>query len=46
MRINRREFVLSSAGLIFQIGAAKDKLIVRSESPTDFETPLSLLDKG
>jgi len=38
--------VLSGAGLVFQIGAAKDKLIVRSESPTDFETPLSLLDKS
>jgi DMSO/TMAO reductase YedYZ molybdopterin-dependent catalytic subunit len=46
MPINRREFMLSGAGLVFQIRAAKDKLIVRSESPTDFETPLSMLDKG
>jgi sulfite oxidase len=46
MSINRREFMLSSAGLVFQISAAKDKLIVRSESPTDFETPVQLLDKA
>ena len=46
MPINRREFILSSAGLVFQIGAAKDNLIVRSESPTDFETPVQLLDKA
>lgn len=46
MPINRREFMLSSAGFVFQIGAAKDQLIVRSESPTDFETPLHLLDKA
>src|ERR1051326_2593073 len=45
MPINRREFILSSAGIAFQLGATKDKLIVRSESPTDFETPLALLDK-
>ena len=41
MPINRREFIFSSAGFIFQIGAAKDNLIVRSESPTDFETLFS-----
>src|SRR6266849_9138605 len=46
MSINRREFMLSSAALVFQISAAKDKLIVRSESPTDFETPVQLLDKA
>jgi sulfite oxidase len=46
MPISRREFMLSSAGLVFQTSAAKDKLIVRSESPTDFETPLELLDKA
>jgi len=45
MRINRREFLLSSAG-VFQIGAAKDRLIVRSDSPSDFETPLDLLDRA
>jgi sulfite oxidase len=46
MTINRRQFLLSGAGLVVQIRAAKDKLIVRSESPTDFETPLPMLDKG
>ena len=44
--MNRRRFIFSSAGLIFQIRSAKDNLIVRSESPTDFETPLHLLDGG
>jgi DMSO/TMAO reductase YedYZ molybdopterin-dependent catalytic subunit len=29
-----------------QAGVAKQDLIVRSESPTDFETPLQLLDKA
>ena len=46
MPINRREFLLSSAGFVLQIGVAKDHLIVRSESPTDFETPIHLLDKA
>jgi sulfite oxidase len=46
MPINRREFLLSSAGLIFQGSAAKDSLIVRSDSPADFETPIHLLDQA
>jgi DMSO/TMAO reductase YedYZ molybdopterin-dependent catalytic subunit len=46
MPINRREFILTGAGLAFQMNAAKDKLIVRSESPPDFETPVQLLDKA
>jgi DMSO/TMAO reductase YedYZ molybdopterin-dependent catalytic subunit len=46
MPTNRREFILSTAAFAFQIGAAKDRLIVRSESPPDFETPLSLLDRA
>ena len=46
MSINRREFILAGAGLVFQTRAAKDKLIVRSESPLDFETPVELLDKA
>jgi sulfite oxidase len=46
MSLNRREFIFSSAGWIVQIRAAKDMLIVRSESPTDFETPLHLLDNS
>jgi DMSO/TMAO reductase YedYZ molybdopterin-dependent catalytic subunit len=44
--MNRREFFISSAGFAFQIGAAKDELIVRSEFPTDFETPVHLLDRS
>jgi DMSO/TMAO reductase YedYZ molybdopterin-dependent catalytic subunit len=44
--MDRRRFIFSSAGLIFQLSSAKDNLIVRSESPTDFETPLHLLDGG
>jgi sulfite oxidase len=46
MPINRREFLFSSAGLIFQGSVAKDNLIVRSESPADFETPIHLLDRA
>src|SRR5262247_1685079 len=46
MSLNRREFILSGAGWIVQAPPAKDRLIVRSESPTDFETPLHQLDKS
>src|SRR5215467_9267777 len=46
MPIDRREFILAGAAFAFQISAAKDKLIVRSESPADFETPVQLLDKA
>jgi sulfite oxidase len=44
--LNRREFMLCSAGFVFQIGTARDQLIVRSESPADFETPLHLIDRA
>src|SRR6266571_6641349 len=46
MSLDRRKFIVTSAAVLFQIRAAKDKLIVRSESPTDFETPVQLLDKA
>src|SRR5262245_26843608 len=46
MSLNRREFIYSSGGWILQIRSAKDVLIVRSESPTDYETPLHLLDNS
>jgi sulfite oxidase len=46
MPLNRREFVLAVAGFAVRAGGAKDQLIVRSESPADFETPMHLLDKG
>ena len=46
MSLDRRKFIVTSAAVLFQISAAKDKLIVRSESPTDFETPVQLLDKA
>jgi len=43
--INRREFILSGAGFLFQIGRIKESLIIRSEVPADFETPIPLLDR-
>ena len=46
MRINRREFFLSSAGLMVQMQGFKPNLIVRSDGPIDLETPLSTLDKA
>jgi DMSO/TMAO reductase YedYZ molybdopterin-dependent catalytic subunit len=46
MLIDRRDFLFFGAGFVFQIGAAKDSLIIRSESPTDFETPVHLLDRA
>src|SRR5262249_17301302 len=44
--MNRREFALASAAFLFQVPEAKKDLIIRSESPADFETPVQLLDKG
>ena len=44
--MNRREFVLSNAGFLLQAATIKKDLIIRSESPADFETPVQLLDKG
>jgi DMSO/TMAO reductase YedYZ molybdopterin-dependent catalytic subunit len=44
MALGRREFILYSAGFMFQIGGAKENLIVRSDSPADLETPVHLLD--
>lgn len=46
MSINRRSFIASGAGFMFQYGGIKENLILRSDSPADFETPVSLLDKG
>ena len=45
-RINRREFVIAGGGFLFQVAAIKNDLIVRSDSPTDFETPVHLLDRS
>src|SRR5215510_11664632 len=45
MRMNRREFFLSSAGLMVQMQGFKPNLIVRSDGPIDLESPLSSLDK-
>ena len=45
-RMNRREFVFSNAAFLFQAAAVKKDLIIRSESPADFETPVQLLDKA
>ena len=44
--MNRRELVLSSAAFLFQAAGIKNDLIIRSESPADFETPVQLLDKA
>ena len=44
--MNRREFFLSSAGLMVQMQGFKPNLIVRSDGPIDLETPLSTLDKA
>src|SRR2546430_9113952 len=45
MRIDRRRFLLSGAGFMFQMQGVKPGMIVRSEGPVDLETPLSRLDK-
>jgi len=44
--MKRREFVLSYAAFLLQARTIKDNLIIRSDSPADFETPVQLLDKG
>ena len=44
--INRRQFVITGGGFLFQAAVTKTDLIVRSDSPTDFETPVQLLDKS
>lgn len=44
--MNRRDFALSNAGFLLQAATIKKDLIIRSESPADFETPVQLLDKG
>jgi len=44
--MKRREFIFGSAGFLFQAAAVQQNLIVRSASPTDFETPVQLLDKS
>src|SRR3989442_5805946 len=44
--VKRREFIFGSAGFLYQAAAVQQKLIVRSASPTDFETPVQLLDKS
>ena len=44
--MKRREFVLSNAAFLLQARTIKDNLIIRSDSPADFETPVQLLDKG
>ena len=46
MQINRRAFLLSSAGFMFQMPGFKPGFIVRSEGPVDLETPLPRLDKA
>src|SRR6267143_3830719 len=43
--MKRREFIFGSAGFFFQAAVQQD-LIIRSASPTDFETPVQLLDKS
>jgi sulfite oxidase len=45
-KINRREFMFGSAGFLFQAATIRQDLIIRSGSPTDFETPVQLLDKS
>jgi len=45
--ITRRGFMASGAGFLLQAGAGvPSRLIVRSESPADFETPVPLLDRS
>lgn len=45
--ITRREFLASGAAFLSQVGAGRnERLVVRSESPADFETPVSLLDRS
>ncbi|MGH2360148.1 MAG: hypothetical protein ACRDGM_06350, partial [bacterium] len=45
--ITRREFLASGAAFLLQADADRNRgLIVRSESPADFETPVSLLDRS
>lgn len=44
--ITRREFLASGTAFLVQVGAGRnDRLVVRSENPVDFETPVSLLDR-
>ena len=45
-RINRRAFILGSAGFAFQAAGIQKDLIIRSGSPADFETPVQFLDKA
>jgi len=44
--INRRQFVIAGGGFLLQAATIRNDLIVRSDSPTDFETPVHLLDKS
>lgn len=45
--ITRRDFLASGAAFLLQTGADRHPdLIVKSESPADFETPVSLLDRS
>src|SRR5437870_13192983 len=44
--MKRREFIVGSSAFLFQAATIKKDLIIRSESPADFETPVQLLDKG
>jgi len=44
--MNRRSFLLSGAGFLFQMPGFKPGLIVRSQGPLDLETPVSTLDKS
>src|SRR5579884_4229967 len=46
MKIDRRQFLLSSAGFVVQMQGFKPGMIVRSEGPVDLEVPLSTLDKA
>lgn len=44
MFLTRRSFMLSGGAFLFQVGGIKEKLIIRSDTPADFETPAALLD--
>lgn len=46
MFLSRRDFLWCGAGFVFQAAGIKENLILRSDSPADFETPVHLLDRA
>jgi DMSO/TMAO reductase YedYZ molybdopterin-dependent catalytic subunit len=46
MKIDRRKFLASTAGLMVQMQGFKPGMIVRSDGPMDLEAPVAMLDKS